>query len=363
MKTMSHGTQRRMKKVQEVFPNVGEKQLENKLKNYIFSIMRSGLARLYFIAGDLKKHHNEIATALDKDKGYPDNSFALVQHAHLQCMGSLENRDLNLAEKEFKRVIKLIVQDNQFGSKPAFMYRIEFEALLGLAYINYTKGRDSEAERKYHEAENIARKYLEGESDYLLTIVFINRGHSRLDNRSARSNSDAQKDFREVLRIFRHTKIQLKRELAEIAALAHNNLGVCYLNEGRYDEAEEEFESSIRLNDTSPHAKYNLGVLYHRRGEKDRSVALIRNAYFLDPGFKEAKLALTKLNAEKRGGLGAEWFDWWFKNQDTTGRKKGGQRMFAVKVITVTAVLLILITSLGKLSYDLYLHDFANPIW
>lgn len=218
MKTMSHGTQRRMKRVQEVFPNVGKKQLEKKLKNYIYSVMGSGLARLYFIAGNLKKHHDEIAIALDKEKGYPDNSFALVQHAHLLCMGSLEDRDLSLSEKEFKRVIKLTVQDNQFGSKPAFMYRIEFEALLGLAYINYTKGLDSQAERKYHEAENIARQYLEEESDYLLSIIFINRGRSRLDNRSARGNSDAQKDFREVLRIYHHTKIALKRELAEIAA-------------------------------------------------------------------------------------------------------------------------------------------------
>jgi tetratricopeptide (TPR) repeat protein len=360
IKTMSSGTQRRMKRVQEVFPNVGEKQLEKKLKNYIYSTMKSGLARLYFIAGNLEKHQDEIAIALDKDKGYPDNSFALVQHAHLHCMGSIEDRDLNLAEKEFKRVIKLIVQDNQFGSKPAFKYRIELEALLGLAYINYTKGLDSEAERKYHEAESIARQYLEEESDYLLSIIFVNRGRSRLDNRSARSNSDALKDFREVLRIYQQTKIELKRELAEIAALAHNNLGVCYLNEGRYDEAKDEFESSIKLNETSPHARYNLGVLYHKRGEKDRSVALIRNAYFLDPGFKEAKLALTKLNAEKRSGLGAEWFDWWFKNQDTTGRKKGGQRLLALKVITVIAVLLVMITSLGKLSYDLYMHDLVE---
>ena len=64
----------------------------------------------------------------------------------------------------------------------------------------------------------------------------------------------------------------------------------------------------------SSHARYNLGVLYQRRGEEDRALLLIRNAYNLNPKFDEAKEALRKLGAqEKKTGLGAEWFDWWFE--------------------------------------------------
>jgi NAD(P)-dependent dehydrogenase (short-subunit alcohol dehydrogenase family) len=59
----------------------------------------------------------------------------------------------------------------------------------------------------------------------------------------------------------------MKNELAELASLAHNNLGVYYLNEGIYDEAEEHLKQAIELNETSPHARYNLGVLYHSPDE------------------------------------------------------------------------------------------------
>jgi tetratricopeptide (TPR) repeat protein len=350
----------RHKKIRGVFPKAGDKYIKENSRKIIYSIMESGLARLYFIANDIDMHEIKVDVALDKNNGYPYNAFALVQKAHLLCMDRYKKRDLHQARNEFMRVIKLIEDDNQFKSIPAFRYRIEFEAMLGLAYIDYSNGLDSKAEMKYYEAENLARVRLTKEVEYLVSIVLINRGRSRLDNGIARSNSNAKKDFEEVIRIYQNAKIEIKQELVEIAALAHNNLGVCYLNEGRYSQAEDEFNKSINMNDTNPHAKYNLGVLYHKKGEKDRSITLIKNASYLDPKFKEAEWALSKLGAEKRSSLGAEWFDWWFRNQEATGRKKVGQRISALKIITITTVLLVMITSLGKLAYDLYIHDFVN---
>ena len=121
----------------------------------------------------------------------------------------------------------------------------------------------------------------------------------------------------------------------------------------------------------SSHARYNLGVLYQRRGEEDRALLLIRNAYNLNPKFDEAKEALRKLGAqEKKTGLGAEWFDWWFetiivkkkRKKERTLRRKMPIKPLArfiptAKLVIALALIAIIITSIGKLSFDLYLHD------
>ena len=113
--------------MQDIFPETKDKTIE--FRNVIESIMQSKLARLYFIAGKIAEHKDSLLKALDKETGYPDNTFALVQQAHLivdeatEYGGEVDNKDhyyneerkskkektllIGTAEKKFERVIEL----------------------------------------------------------------------------------------------------------------------------------------------------------------------------------------------------------------------------------------------------------------
>jgi hypothetical protein len=112
-----------------------------------------------------------------------------------------------------------------------------------LTYINYIKGLGRRAEKNYEEAQRIIDGRLTGNEIYLRSILSINRGRNGLDNRietrksSPRSSkSNPLEDFQQTLEIYAKAEKEMKNELAELASLAHNNLGVYYLNEGIYDD-------------------------------------------------------------------------------------------------------------------------------
>lgn len=180
----------------------------------IKSIADSGLARLYFIAGDIYKHNKKLEDAIDN---FPDNSFALVQKGHILLNPKYQkeldstkttnnNRDYGGTNKIFSHVMKLI--DEQFNNFEVFKYRIKLEAKLGEAYIYYLHGKGKRAEKKYSEAAQIINAYIKAEEklyehyfknqnrnsnnnsskDYLFSILQINRGRNIIDNEIKISN-------------------------------------------------------------------------------------------------------------------------------------------------------------------------------
>ena len=139
--------------------------------------------------------------ALDK---FSENSFALVQKGYLlsntKYLTAKEDKinieqnsnkqnptnTFNEAKKKFKDVIKLIDEKNQFNTIKYFQYKIKFEALLGLAYLDYQQGLGTNAEKKYQYAEKIINDHLSEDKntkDYLLSILKINMGRNILDNK------------------------------------------------------------------------------------------------------------------------------------------------------------------------------------
>jgi tetratricopeptide (TPR) repeat protein len=389
-------TIKRKERINQIFPNF-EKKYKTMERNIIESIMQSGLARLYFVAGRDDEHEKRLDAALDDKEGFPENSYAIVQKAHLLLKqrhreddedSNTEDLDkaerkpkgpnaVNIAERKLKKVIELIDDYDQFGKiedhnpydtiddRIFFKHRIKLEAILGLAYVDYIRGQYHKADKKYEEAEKLVDNYLGTENVYLKSIISLTRGRNHLDNGFDENNGDAIRCFRKVLDIYNDpAQKKIKEELTEVAALAHNNLGVCYLNEGRYEEAEEQLKKAIDLDDTSSHVRYNLGVLYYRKGDEDRAITLIRNAHNLDTGFLESKKALDKLGAvQKRQGLGGEWFDWWFRGPEKGTKaktKKRNTRLLWLKRSIAIVLGIIAITAIGKLAVDLYIHDFIN---
>ena len=87
-----------------------------------------------------------LCSALEK---FNENSFALVQCGYLLVNKKIVRKepkqefDIVEAKKNFGDVINLIDKKDQFADKDFqyFKYRIKFDAVLGLAYIDYKKGR------------------------------------------------------------------------------------------------------------------------------------------------------------------------------------------------------------------------------
>ena len=120
--------------LQDIFPETKDKNID--FRSIIESIMQSKLARLYFIVGKMTEHKDSLLKALDKETGYPDNTFALVQQANLivdeitEYGGEVDDKDhyyneerkskkektllIRTAEKKFERVMRRQSIDRQY---------------------------------------------------------------------------------------------------------------------------------------------------------------------------------------------------------------------------------------------------------
>lgn len=82
--------------------------------------------------------------------------------------------------------------------------------------------------------------------------------------------------------------------------MPHNNLGLIYLSQGRYDEAIYELKTAIMLDPNYINAHSNLGFAYLRQGRKDEAIAEFTIALKLKPDYKEAYGNLEVLTKGKK---------------------------------------------------------------
>ena len=339
-------------KLDEIFPNLEQyikKSQLNSNEHYqdtIASLMQSVLAKLYFFAEDYCKCNEFLDKAI---KNFHDNSYALVQEAyHLVYLSKVNSDDsdsdyidngnkeskassksrfvyIQDAEKMIKNVIDLIDNGAQFkgDNYKAFKYGLEFEAILCIAYINYKKGLYDDADDNYDTAERLIKKLIEREQKYLGSILSLNRARNNLEKGDTKSRIAAKKELVDVIKKYNNANGTFKVLLVDIAGRAHINLGAYYLAEALYNKAEREFNKALEFVNAGTHARYNLGVLYYRKDDKERALKFIKNASNLDPKFDEAKNALQKLGAAtNKGSLGAEWFEWWFEMVERDKKEK-----------------------------------------
>ena len=79
---------------------------------------------------------------------------------------------------------------------------------------------------------------------------------------------------------------------------ANNNLGYCYLQMGRLDEAEREFLTLLDLFGYYESAHVNLGVVYGRRGEYEKARREWEMVLEKNPDSDLAKENLSKLRVK-----------------------------------------------------------------
>jgi len=75
--------------------------------------------------------------------------------------------------------------------------------------------------------------------------------------------------------------------------LAHNNLGIGFVQQGKYDEAIEHYQEALRIKPEWAQARYNLGVARTRQGKFDEAIQDSLKALQKDPNLARARLNLA----------------------------------------------------------------------
>jgi tetratricopeptide (TPR) repeat protein len=70
--------------------------------------------------------------------------------------------------------------------------------------------------------------------------------------------------------------------------LAHNGLGLAFLEKGKADEALEKFQKALEINPNYPEAHTNLGFAFFQKGEADEAIQQFQKALESNPNNAEA---------------------------------------------------------------------------
>lgn len=119
--------------------------------------------------------------------------------------------------------------------------------------------------------------------------AYANFGHAHLNEGIILKE---QGNFDEALK---HFTIVTARSTGDVAAMAHNNMGLIYAMRGKNAEAEAEYATSLQNDSAYADPYYNLGLL-HLKGERLREAAAsFREAVRLNPGDVKARRYLEEI--------------------------------------------------------------------
>ncbi len=79
--------------------------------------------------------------------------------------------------------------------------------------------------------------------------------------------------------------IYSKIEMDDVTA---NNIGVCLVKLGKYDEAEKYYKIAMQKNPKNPNVYFNLGKLYYRKKKYRKSLKYFKKCVKIEPENKSA---------------------------------------------------------------------------
>lgn len=145
-----------------------------------------------------------------------------------------------------------------------------------------------------------------------------NKGPNQLNGNLIEKKDDASKIREEVSRLIRQgLELYRTRRFNEAKgafsraisiqpnnAIALNNLGLIYMEEGNEKEAEINYRTALKVNPNYPEALNNLGLLYARAGNYEEAIRLYKGALKIKPDYPDSHLNLAILL--ERSGYTAE---------------------------------------------------------
>jgi Tfp pilus assembly protein PilF len=89
--------------------------------------------------------------------------------------------------------------------------------------------------------------------------------------------------------------------------MAHNNIGVIYLNQGKLQQAQIEFEKELKINPNYDLALTNLGIVFYRQNKLDQAAFYYQKAIMINPS-SQNYLALVEIYQKKNEPEKAAYF-------------------------------------------------------
>jgi tetratricopeptide (TPR) repeat protein len=81
--------------------------------------------------------------------------------------------------------------------------------------------------------------------------------------------------------------------------MAHTNLAVAYIDDGKLDDALTHLREARQLRPDFPHAPYNMGVIKMRQGRSDEAMDDFKTTLRADPGYSNAYVYLGRLHLQR----------------------------------------------------------------
>ncbi|MDH3599816.1 MAG: tetratricopeptide repeat protein [Candidatus Tectomicrobia bacterium] len=181
-----------------------------------------------------------------------DDRYQLAQ----QYLGS---QSYILAEQEIRKALDLVPEEPKY-----------FELL---ALIYQAQGRIRQAEEAYKvalQSDAISPSTLVNYS----TLLLLREQYDEAINTSQRA---------------------LQKPGYARPALAHTNIGLAYLKQGKLAQAEEQFLIALDYQPGLAEAHHNLGLVYERLGQRTKAILSFREAIRSSPGYTEAHASLGRL--------------------------------------------------------------------
>lgn len=117
----------------------------------------------------------------------------------------------------------------------------------------------------------------------------------KIGNEASRLNQDGLKLYRAKRLSEAKEAFQRVINLQPDNAVAHNNLGLIYMEQGKGKEAEIRYKAALKANPDYPQALNNLALLYSKEGSYEEAIRLYKNALKIDPYYPEAHLNIAIL--------------------------------------------------------------------
>jgi tetratricopeptide (TPR) repeat protein len=136
-------------------------------------------------------------------------------------------------------------------------------------------GKYQDAAQVYQQAVVLDPSNAQWRYNYALALVDLNNG------------AEAERQLEKAE--------QLDSNLSNV----HNELGLCYLSDGRLREAEKEFKAALQIDPEFADAESNLGVLEAREGKYQQALSLFRQATLNNPRYAQAYLNWGLILASK----------------------------------------------------------------
>lgn len=144
--------------------------------------------------------------------------------------------------------------------------------IMLLSYLTYVRNEDWKSNNTLY----MSAKGIEG------SVILVNEANIYANGKKY---EDAAKLYKRAI------------ELRDNNVLAHHNLGLVYLLNGKLDSAEMRIKRGIYVDSLAPDGYFQLATIYNMEGKKDEAIQMLEKLQTVYPDYKDSKNLLERIKS------------------------------------------------------------------